>query len=93
MTKRDAPTAFMKPQQPDAVLAAIVGADPLARTEITIRLWRYIKEHGLQDATKRQKINAGGDEAFRALIDGKDSCTMFELPKYTNAHLSPVTPA
>jgi upstream activation factor subunit UAF30 len=77
--------AFMKPVQPDAVLGAIVGTEPLPRSEITKRLWHYITSYGLQDATNRRQINA--DDAMRALFDGKDSVTMFELPKCVSRHL------
>jgi upstream activation factor subunit UAF30 len=75
----------MKPVQPDAVLGAIVGTDPLPRSEITKRLWVHIKAHGLQDATNRRQINA--DKAMRPLFDGKGSVTMFELPKCVSRHL------
>jgi upstream activation factor subunit UAF30 len=77
--------AFMKPVQPDAVLGAIVGTQPLPRSEITKRLWEHIKAHGLQDATNRRQINAGA--TMRPLFDGKGSVTMFELPKCVSCHL------
>ena len=77
--------AFMKPVQPDATLAAIVGAEPLPRSEIAKLLWVYIKAKGLQDATNRRQINA--DDVLRPLFDGKDSVTMFELTKCVNRHL------
>ena len=87
---RTTPKTFMQPQQPDAVLAAIVGSDPLPRTEITKKLWAFIKAKGLQDATERRRINANDNAEFRAFIGGADSATMFELPKFVNAHVTPV---
>lgn len=79
---------FLAPQQPDAVLAAIVGSDPLPRTEITKAIWKYIKKHDLQDGSDRRRINAG-TPAFRALIDDADSCSMFELPRFFAQHITP----
>jgi upstream activation factor subunit UAF30 len=78
-------SAFMAPVTPDATLAAVVGSDPLPRTEITKRIWDYIREHKLQDANDKRKINA--DAKLKALFDGKDSATMFELTKYVSAHV------
>ena len=77
--------ALTKPVQPDEKLAAIVGADPLPRTEITKRLWEYIKQHGLQDANNRQRINA--DDKLRAVFDGRDQVSMFEMTKLVSAHM------
>jgi chromatin remodeling complex protein RSC6 len=77
----------MKPVVPDEALAAIVGGGALQRTEITKRVWVYIKDHGLQDATNRRRINA--DDALRAVFDGADSVTMFELAKHIAKHVSP----
>ncbi len=77
--------AFMKAMKPSAALAAVVGADPIPRTEVTKRVWAYIKEHGLQDASKKTEINA--DAKLRAVL-GKDRVTMFEMTKLINAHLS-----
>lgn len=74
--------------QPDAALAAIVGAEPITRAEITVRLWAYIRSHGLQDTTNRRQINA--DLALEALFDGAASVTMFELPKCVSRHVAPV---
>jgi chromatin remodeling complex protein RSC6 len=85
---RTVPAKFFAPQQPDAVLAALVGPDPQPRTEITKQLWRYIKKHGLQHPSERRRIMAGTPE-FRALIDDADSCTMFELPQFIGQHISP----
>lgn len=77
--------AFMKAMKPSAALAAIVGADPIPRTEVTKRVWEYIKKHDLQDKAKKTEINA--DAKLRAVL-GKDRVTMFEMTKLINAHLS-----
>lgn len=78
--------AFMAPQQPDAVLAVIVGNDPLPRTEITKRLWDYIKKNTLQDALNRRQINA--DVNLLPLFNGQKSVTMFEMNRLIQAHLT-----
>jgi chromatin remodeling complex protein RSC6 len=74
--------AFMAPVTPDETLAAVVGSAPLPRTEITKKIWAYIKEHKLQD---KQTINA--DAKLKAIFGGKDSVTMFEMTKLVNAHI------
>ena len=79
---------FLQLQQPDAVLAAIIGAEPVTRPQITVKLWAYIKAHGLQDPENRRQINA--DNALKWLFGGRDSCTMFELPGFVNCHITPV---
>ena len=84
--KRKPNPAFMKPLMPDAALAAVVGSDPLPRTEITKRLWNYIKKHGLQDPVNRRNINA--DEALKRVFGGRSSVTMFEMTKLVSNHLS-----
>jgi chromatin remodeling complex protein RSC6 len=78
-------SAFMAPLTPDAALAAVVGKDPLPRTEVTKRIWEYIREHNLQDPKDKRTIRA--DAKLKAIFDGKDSVTMFELTKLVNAHL------
>lgn len=78
-------SAFMAPVTPDETLAAVVGAEPMPRTEITKRIWDYIRKHGLQDASDKRKINA--DANLKALFGGKDSATMFELTKYVSVHV------
>ena len=78
--------ALAKPVQPDEALAAVVGSDPLPRTELTKRLWAYIREHKLQDAQDRRRIRA--DDKLRALFDGQASVTMFELTKFVSRHLA-----
>jgi chromatin remodeling complex protein RSC6 len=79
-------SAFMKPMKPDAALAAIVGDSPLPRSEVTKRIWAYIKKKGLQDAKDRRSINA--DATLGPVLDGKKKVTMFELTKHVNNHLS-----
>ncbi len=74
----------MKPVQPDETLAQIVGGDPLPRPEITRKLWAYIRDHKLQDPSKKTIINA--DEKLKAVFDGKDRVTMFEMTKLVFNH-------
>ena len=78
-------SAFMAPLQPDDALAAVVGKDPLPRTEVTKRIWDYIRSNNLQDPKDKRTIRA--DAKLKAIFDGKDSVTMFELTKLVNAHL------
>jgi upstream activation factor subunit UAF30 len=78
-------SAFMAPLTPDAALAEVVGKDPLPRTEVTKRVWDYIREHNLQDPNDKRTIRA--DAKLKAVLDGKDSVTMFELTKLVNGHL------
>lgn len=78
-------SAFMAPLTPDAALAAVVGKDPIPRTEVTKRVWDYIRENNLQDPNDKRTIRA--DAKLKAVFDGKDSVTMFELTKLVNAHL------
>jgi chromatin remodeling complex protein RSC6 len=78
-------TQFMKPVTPDATLAAIVGAKPLTRTELTKKLWAYIKKNGLQDKKNRRMINA--DEKLKALFGGKAQVSMFDMTKIVGKHL------
>jgi chromatin remodeling complex protein RSC6 len=77
--------AFMKPVQPDDELAVIVGSKPLPRTELTKKLWAYIKRKGLQDAKERRMINA--DDALRPLFNGKSRVSMFDMTKLVSKHL------
>jgi upstream activation factor subunit UAF30 len=76
--------AFMKPLMPTGPLAAIVGSTPMPRTEVTSKIWAYIKKNKLQDAVNRRMINA--DDKLRALF-GKAQASMFELTKYVSKHL------
>jgi chromatin remodeling complex protein RSC6 len=83
--KRKANPALMKPVQPDAVLAVIVGPKPLPRGALTKALWDYIKKHKLQDAKKRTMINA--DDALKAVFGGKKQVSMFEMTKLVSGHV------
>jgi len=76
--------AFMKPLMPTGPLAAIIGSTPMPRTEVTSKIWAYIKKNKLQDAVNRRNINA--DDKLRPLF-GKAQATMFELTKYVSKHL------
>ncbi len=78
--------AFMKPVSPDAKLAAVVGSTPLPRTELTKKLWAYIKKNGLQDKKVRTQINA--DDALKAVFNGKSKVSMFEMTKLVSSHVS-----
>lgn len=84
-TSKPANTGFMKPMTPSADLAKIVGKDPIPRTEVTKKIWEYIKKHDLQVPENRRNINA---DAQLKPIFGKDQISMFELSKCLNAHLS-----
>ena len=78
--------AFMKPVTPSAVLAEVVGAKAVPRTEITKKLWAYIKKNGLQDKKNRRQINA--DANLKAVFGGKSSVNMFAMTKLVSKHLS-----
>ena len=84
--KRTPSAAFMKPVKPDAALSAVVGSNPLPRTELTKKLWQYIKRHGLQDAKNRRAINA--DDNLRPVFGGRSQVTMFDMTKLVNKHVS-----
>ncbi len=84
-TKRKPNPAFMKPVKPDSLLAAVVGDNPMPRTEITKKLWAYIKRHGLQDSKNRRMINA--DDKLRSVFGGKSKVSMFEMTKLVNKHM------
>jgi chromatin remodeling complex protein RSC6 len=86
MAKRKPNAAFMKPVTPDAKLALVVGAAPLPRTELTKKLWLYIKKNGLQDKKVRTQINA--DDALKAVFGGKTKVSMFEMTKLVSGHVS-----
>lgn len=77
--------AFMKPVQPDAKLAEVVGDKAMPRTELTKKLWGYIKKKGLQDAKNRRMIN--GDDKLTAVFGGKKQVSMFEMTKLVNKHV------
>jgi len=85
-TKRTPNPAFMKPMQISEDLGRIVGSKPLPRTEVTKKLWEYIKKNKLQDAVNKRDINA--DENLKAVFGGKSKVSMFEMTKLVNKHLS-----
>ncbi len=85
-TKRAPNPAFMRAMQPDAALSAVVGGNPMPRTEITKKLWDYIKKNNLQDAKERRMINA--DDKLKAVFGGKKQVSMFEMTKLVNKQLS-----
>jgi upstream activation factor subunit UAF30 len=78
-------SAFMKPVTPDAVLGEVVGTQPVPRTEITKKLWVYIKKNGLQDSKNKRNINA--DAKLQAVFDGKKTVNMFEMTKLVAKHV------
>ena len=84
--KRVPSAAFMRPVQPDSALGAVVGNSPLPRTELTKKLWQYIKRNGLQDSKNRRNINA--DDKLRPVFGGRSQVTMFDMTKLVNKHVS-----
>ncbi len=78
--------AFMKPVTPNEKLAAVVGAAPLPRTELTKKLWAYIKKNKLQDTKVKTQINA--DDKLKAVFGGKTKVSMFEMTKLVSNNLS-----
>ena len=78
--------AFMKPMTPSGSLAEVVGAKPIPRTEVTKRLWAYIKKNKLQDAKNKRMIKA--DATLKPVFGGKSTVNMFEMTKLVNKHLS-----
>jgi chromatin remodeling complex protein RSC6 len=85
-TARKPNAAFMKPMTPSAALAAVIGANPLPRTDVTKKVWDYIKKHKLQDAVNRRNINA--DDKLKAVFNGKKTVSMFEMTKQMSGHLN-----
>jgi chromatin remodeling complex protein RSC6 len=84
--KRAPNPAFMKAMTPSADLAAVVGNNPMPRTEITKKVWEYIRKNNLQDQQNKRQINA--DDNLRRVFGGKRSVSMFEMTKLVNQHLS-----
>jgi upstream activation factor subunit UAF30 len=82
---RKANAAFMRPVTPSAELAEVVGSKPIPRTEVTKKLWAYIKKNGLQDQKNRRMINA--DPALKVVFGGKASVNMFDMTKLVGKHL------
>ncbi|HTD02520.1 SWIB/MDM2 domain-containing protein [Undibacterium sp.] len=78
--------AFMKPMTISPTLAAVIGATPIPRTEVTKKVWEYIKKHKLQDEANKRNINA--DDKLKAVFDGKKQVSMFEMTKLISGHLS-----
>jgi chromatin remodeling complex protein RSC6 len=78
--------ALMKPLQPSAELAAVVGSSPLPRTEVVSKVWDYIKANNLQNPENKREILA--DDKLRAVFGGKDKVSMFEMNKHFAQHLS-----
>jgi chromatin remodeling complex protein RSC6 len=83
--KRKPNAAFMKPMNPTATLAAVIGSSAMPRTEVTKKIWQYIKRNGLQDKKNRRNINA--DEKLKPVFGGKSQVSMFEMTKLVNKHL------
>jgi upstream activation factor subunit UAF30 len=83
--KRKPNAAFMKPMSPSATLAAVIGSGSMPRTEVTKKIWGYIKRNGLQDKKNRRNINA--DDKLKAVFGGKSSVSMFEMTKLVSKHL------
>jgi upstream activation factor subunit UAF30 len=84
-TARKANAAFMRPVTPSPALAEVVGSKPIPRTEVTKKLWAYIKKNGLQDKKNRRMINA--DTPLKTVFGGKASVNMFEMTKLVGKHL------
>ena len=82
---KKANSGFFKPMQPSADLAEVVGSEPLPRTEVTKKLWAYIKKHDLQDPKERRTIIA--DAKLKPLFGGRDRVNMFEMTKLVSTHL------
>jgi chromatin remodeling complex protein RSC6 len=83
--KRKPNAAFMKPMAPSASLGAVIGAGPMPRTEVTKKIWAYIKKNKLQDAKNRRMINA--DDKLKDVFGGKKQVSMFEMTKLVSKHL------
>jgi upstream activation factor subunit UAF30 len=76
---------FAAPLQPDDALAAVIGSEPMPRTEVTKKIWNYIKRNGLQDSKNKRMINA--DDKLKEVFGGKRQVSMFEMTKLVNKHL------
>jgi upstream activation factor subunit UAF30 len=83
--KRKPNAAFMKPVQPSAALSEVVGSKPIPRTEVTKKLWAYIKKNGLQDKKNKRMIKS--DDALKPVFGGKATVNMFEMTKLVSKHL------
>ena len=83
--KRKPNAAFMKPMTPSPALGAVIGSGAMPRTEVTKKIWAYIKRNKLQDSKNKRNINA--DEKLLPVFGGKKQVTMFDLAKLINAHV------
>ncbi|MEI8036103.1 MAG: SWIB/MDM2 domain-containing protein [Betaproteobacteria bacterium] len=83
--KRKPNAAFMKPMKPSAELGAVIGTAAMPRTEVTKKIWAYIKKHDLQDSKNRRNINA--DDLLKKVFGGKKQVSMFEMTKLVSKHL------
>jgi chromatin remodeling complex protein RSC6 len=83
--KRKPNAAFMKPMTPSSALAAVIGSNPCPRTEVTKKIWAYIKKNKLQDSVNRRNINA--DDKLKPIFGGKKQVSMFEMTKLVAGHL------
>ena len=83
--KRTPNAAFMKPMNPSAALGAVIGNSAMPRTEVTKKIWAYIKRNGLQDKKNRRNINA--DDKLKPVFGGKSQVSMFEMTKLVSKHL------
>jgi upstream activation factor subunit UAF30 len=86
VAKKTSTSAFMKPMKISDALAKVVGSKPIPRTEVTKKLWAYIKKNKLQDKVNKRNINA--DDNLKAVFGGKKQVSMFEMTKLVNKHLS-----
>ena len=84
-TKRKPSAAFMKPMMPSTALGEVIGTKALPRTEVTKKLWQYIKRKGLQDKKNRRNINA--DDSLKAVFGGRSTVNMFEMTRLVSKHL------
>ena len=83
--KRKPNAAFMKPMTPSATLGAVVGSGNMPRTEVTKKIWGYIKRNSLQDKKNRRMINA--DDKLKSVFGGRNQVSMFEMTKLVSRHL------
>ena len=83
--KRKPNPAFMRPMMPSAMLGAVIGSGAMPRTEVTKKIWGYIKRNGLQDKKNKRMINA--DDKLKPVFGGKSQVSMFEMTKLVNKHL------
>jgi len=83
--KRKPNAAFMKPMTPSAALGAVIGSGPMPRTEVTKKIWAYIKKNKLQDSKNKRNINA--DDKLKEIFGGKKQVSMFEMTKLVSKHL------